>query len=112
LHQPIITNLHFPSQKVFNNQFSEVTHLIKEGQIYQINLTDKVTAESELTAEDWFSYIAYEFPKAHSCLFDLGGQQIISASPEMFLKIYPDSMITTEPIKGTAKSRWLLMQSC
>jgi para-aminobenzoate synthetase component 1 len=62
-----------------------------------------VTAESNYSVVDWFSYIAHEFPRAHTCLFDLGEQQIISASPEMFLCIDAHRTVKTEPIKGTAR---------
>ena len=40
-------------------------------------------------------------PAPFAGYFDLGDFQILSASPERFLRVYPDGEVETRPIKGT-----------
>jgi anthranilate/para-aminobenzoate synthase component I len=75
---------------------------IGNGDIYQVNLSQPWSSRWPSTA-DTFAY--YErlrafSPAPHGAFFDLGGRQIASASPELFLRL-SGRTVRTRPIKGT-----------
>jgi para-aminobenzoate synthetase component 1 len=88
-----------------------VLELLEAGECYQVNLTRRLTT---LDAADPVGlYLALDAsnpaPHAALCTFGPGGPDlaIVSASPELFLRV-EGRAVTTRPIKGTAVDRaWL-----
>lgn len=74
---------------------------IREGEVYQICLTTEVSIES--TVADWelHSLLRESSPTHHQGMLRLGEYSLVSASPETFLTIDSDGVVTTRPIKGT-----------
>ena len=64
---------------------------IRVGDIYQVNLSQRLMAESQLSAVS---------PAPFSAFLDCGEFEIASSSPEQFLRM-SGSHIVTRPIKGT-----------
>ncbi len=77
---------------------------IAAGDIYQVNLSHRFA--SPWSGEPWVFYEALRHysPAPYAAFLDLGGSAVLSASPELFLKM-SDRAIRTRPIKGTRPRR-------
>jgi para-aminobenzoate synthetase component 1 len=80
--------------------FSRIKHYLKEGDCYQVNLTQRFVADCE--GDPWTAYQTLRKLNAapFSCYLNLPEVQILSSSPERFLKL-TDGAVETKPIKGT-----------
>ncbi|MGZ5018719.1 MAG: aminodeoxychorismate synthase component I, partial [Methylobacter sp.] len=80
--------------------FNRIKHYLKEGDCYQVNLTQRFVADCE--GDPWTAYKTLRKLNAapFSCYLNLPEVQILSSSPERFLKL-TDSVVETKPIKGT-----------
>ena len=75
---------------------------IQAGHIYQANISQRFTAPMNGTAESLYRRLRAANPAPFAAFLDLGGFQIVSASPERFLSVEPESRrVETRPIKGT-----------
>lgn len=75
---------------------------IAAGDIYQVNLAHAFGADWPESA-DVFGFVRQlraSSPAPYAAFLELGGRQVISSSPESFLKM-SGSLIRTRPIKGT-----------
>ncbi len=75
---------------------------IVAGDIYIANLTRQLLLESEKEPYEVFLRLRRENPSPFGGYFQYGDFQVVSASPERFLKMRAGS-IETRPIKGTRK---------
>ena len=73
---------------------------IRAGDIYQVNLSHRVSAPRELSSWELFQRINSVSPAPFAGYLDCGDFQIVSSSPEMFLRM-SGAHIETRPIKGT-----------
>jgi para-aminobenzoate synthetase component 1 len=73
---------------------------IRAGDIYQVNLSHRLTAATELSGWDLFQQLGAVSPAPFSAFIDCGDFEIASSSPEQFLRM-SGSQIVTRPIKGT-----------
>ena len=73
---------------------------IRAGDIYQVNLAQRLAAPSALAGWDLFQRLAAVSPAPFAAYLDGGEFQLVSSSPELFLRL-SGSHITTRPIKGT-----------
>ncbi|MEO7932681.1 MAG: aminodeoxychorismate synthase component I [Chthoniobacterales bacterium] len=73
---------------------------IAAGDIYQVNVTHEFEATWSGEGFALFELLRHYSPAPYSAFLDLNGTQIISSSPELFLKI-SGRHIVTRPIKGT-----------
>ncbi|MEE7625054.1 aminodeoxychorismate synthase component I [Methylobacter sp. Wu8] len=80
--------------------FNRIKHYLKEGDCYQVNLTQRFVAGCE--GDPWTAYQTLRKLNAapFSCYLNLPEVQILSSSPERFLKL-ADGVVETKPIKGT-----------
>lgn len=78
---------------------------ISAGDVFQINLSQRFTAPLVRSPIDIFNDLQHRFPARYPAYLDFGSFQIISNSPELFLKVerLPDGRrrIINRPIKGT-----------
>jgi para-aminobenzoate synthetase component 1 len=70
------------------------------GDVYQVNLTLPFTAPLSAPAWALYARLARLHPAAHGAYLDIGGAELVSNSPELFLRRRRDR-IETRPIKGT-----------
>jgi len=83
-----------------------VQRYIRAGDIYQVNLSQRLTTPCDFTGWEIYQRLATVSPAPFSAFLDCdgGGQhgrfQIASSSPEQFLRM-SGSHIVTRPIKGT-----------
>jgi len=73
---------------------------IVAGDIYQVNLAQRLAARCPLTGWEFFQRLAAVSPAPFTAFLDCGEFQIASSSPEMFLRL-SGAHIQTRPIKGT-----------
>ena len=73
---------------------------IKHGHIYQVNLSQRLSAPWEGSGWEFFLRLNEVSPAPFSAYIHCGEFEIASSSPEMFLRM-SGSAIRTRPIKGT-----------
>jgi aminodeoxychorismate synthase component I len=73
---------------------------IAAGDIYQVNLAHRLIAGWSGDPFAFYQALRHYSPAPQAAFLDLGGRQILSSSPETFLKI-SGRTIQTRPIKGT-----------
>lgn len=90
--------------EAYAEAFAKVKRYLKEGDCYQINLTQRFVSPCE--GDPWTAYQALRRINAapFSAYLNLPDVQVLSSSPERFLKV-TDRHIETKPIKGTRPRR-------
>ncbi|MDO8499834.1 MAG: anthranilate synthase component I family protein [bacterium] len=88
------------SQSAYSRAYNQIKSYIKAGDIYQINLTHRLEAESDLPAREIFLKTLRANPAEYAAYIEGDNFEIISASPERFITVIKNT-ITTTPIKGT-----------
>jgi para-aminobenzoate synthetase component 1 len=73
---------------------------IRRGDIYQVNLSQRFEVLSRKDAFEVYLRLRQLSPSFYSGYFDAGDFQILSSSPEEFLRV-TDNLIITRPMKGT-----------
>ena len=84
----------------FFSKVQRAQQYIRAGDIYQVNLSQRLTAQGDLTGWEMFEKLSAVSPAPFSAYLDCGDFQIVSSSPEQFLRM-SSSQIVTRPIKGT-----------
>ncbi|NYF10982.1 anthranilate synthase component 1 [Leifsonia sp. AK011] len=74
---------------------------IREGDAYQLCLTTEARVEGERHPFETYRALRELSPTHHGALIVAGGVALLSASPEQFLSVTPEGVVTTSPIKGT-----------
>jgi para-aminobenzoate synthetase component 1 len=79
---------------------------IAAGDIYQVNLSQPFISPWPDCADafPFYERVRHFSPMPHGAFLDLGGRQVVSASPELFLRM-SGRFIETRPIKGTRPRR-------
>lgn len=98
-------NPHFQNETTpehYQNLVARAQAYIAAGDIYQVNLAHRFTAPWPAGADAFPLALRLRAasPAPYAAFMDLGGRQILSSSPESFLKI-SGRHIRTRPIKGT-----------
>ncbi|MCE9560714.1 MAG: aminodeoxychorismate synthase component I [Planctomycetes bacterium] len=78
-----------------------VVEYIHAGDAFQVNLSQRLLAPLREHPLELYGRLRTLNPAPFSAYFDLGDFQILSASPERFLRVHPDGEVETRPIKGT-----------
>jgi para-aminobenzoate synthetase component 1 len=73
---------------------------IRKGDIYQVNLSQEFQAKTDLSGFAIYQHLRKISPSNFSAYFDTGDYQILSSSPESFLRLKGD-LVSTRPMKGT-----------
>ena len=73
---------------------------IRRGDIYQINLSQRFQAKTNLSGAQIYKRLRSLSPSYFSAYFDTGNSQILSSSPERFLSL-EGGLAVTRPMKGT-----------
>lgn len=88
------------SKNQYKQAFQKIMKYIRDGEIYQINLSHRLETKTNISPHELFIKLAKTNPAEESAYLDCGNFQIISASPERFLKLNKRKILTC-PIKGT-----------
>jgi aminodeoxychorismate synthase component I len=84
----------------FEARVARAQEYIAAGDIYQVNLAQKF--ETRFTGNSYrlFEHLLARSPAPGAAFLDFGDTQVLSASPEMFLRVRGRHVVT-RPIKGT-----------
>ncbi len=107
-HSKVAPNL---SRAEFISKVERAQKYIRAGDIYQVNLSQRLTVQYQLSGLprrsalakpgwDFFEKLSAVSPAPFAAFLDCGEFQIASSSPEQFLRMSA-SHIVTRPIKGT-----------
>ncbi|MEN8663208.1 MAG: aminodeoxychorismate synthase component I [Lentimonas sp.] len=88
------------SRADFEAKVSRVREYIASGDIYQVNLSRRARCPFDGNALALFQALRHGNPSPYGAFIDTGDLQIISTSPEQFLRKRGRS-VETRPIKGT-----------
>ncbi len=97
-----------PYDRVTSN-FSEQTYCaavkravdyIRAGDVFQVNLAQRLVTRANESAGNLYGRLRERSPATFAGYFDGGDFQIVSASPERFIKVV-QGRVETRPIKGT-----------
>jgi para-aminobenzoate synthetase component 1 len=88
------------SRAEFIGLVAQAQRYIRAGDIYQVNLAQRLSAPMDVSPWETFLRLTAVSPAPFAAYFDGGDFQIASSSPELFLRL-SGSHIQTRPIKGT-----------
>ncbi len=88
------------SKKEYIAKVKQVIKYLKEGDIYQANLSQRFETEFKGNAFNLFTKLYKKNPASFFAFINAGNHQILSTSPERFIK-REYNKIETRPIKGT-----------
>lgn len=86
----------------YTNMIEKARSYIKQGDIYQVNLSQKFRFPLKIPLQKFLSRLYEEQPVPFACYLDFGKFQIVSGSMELFLRKKGQKLVT-KPIKGTRK---------
>jgi para-aminobenzoate synthetase component I len=94
---PIASNM---ARESYARAFRRIKGYITEGDCYQVNLAQRFSAQA--SGDAWLAYQALRVinPAPFSAYLSTPYCQVLSASPERFLKV-TSARVETKPIKGT-----------
>ena len=88
------------SQADYQAAVARVIEYIRDGDVFQVNLSQRLLAPQRTYSPKLYQRLRENNPAPFAGYFDIGDFQILSASPERFLKV-DQGTISTHPIKGT-----------
>jgi para-aminobenzoate synthetase component I len=88
------------SRAEFIAKVNRAKDYIRAGDIYQVNLSHRLTVQAALEGWALFERLCEASPAPYAAFLDCGDFQLCSSSPELFLR-FSGSHIQTRPIKGT-----------
>ncbi len=77
-----------------------ILEYIRAGDIYQANLTTRFGIPMSNNSIDLYRALRHHNPADYMAYLDCGDHQVLCSSPELFLKVEGDQVLT-RPIKGT-----------
>ena len=94
---PVLANM---DKAAYSTAFERIKYYLQEGDCYQVNLAQRFAAEC--SGNPWLAYLCLRELNAapFSAYLNLPEVQVLSSSPERFLKLRA-GLVETKPIKGT-----------
>jgi para-aminobenzoate synthetase component 1 len=84
---------------------AQAIEYIAAGDIFQVNLSQRLTADLNVTAAELYAGIQATYPACYAALLDYDDHSLVCNSPELFIRVDRDEdgrrQIMTRPIKGT-----------
>lgn len=74
---------------------------VHAGDCFQVNLAQRLLYPARLSPLELYGRLRQVNPAPFAGYFDAGEFVLVSASPELFLRLSPDGWVETRPIKGT-----------
>lgn len=90
------------SKSEYKKNFEKIINYIKAGDIYQVNYTHRMTAETKMQSRNLFLHFLKNNPVDFAAYLESPDFAICSLSPERFIKV-EGKEILSQPIKGTVK---------
>jgi len=89
------------SRQEYIDRIRQCQEWIREGQAYQLCLTNRFDLETDLSALHYYEKLRHLNPAPYSAYLRFADLEIACSSPECFLRISPDGRVESRPIKGT-----------
>jgi para-aminobenzoate synthetase component I len=74
---------------------------IEAGDVFQVNLSHKLLRPGARSAGEVFARLCANSPSRYGAALEFEDFALVSNSPELFFRLWPDGRIVTRPIKGT-----------
>lgn len=74
---------------------------IGDGETYEVCLTNRLRAQVDLDPVELYRHLRQINPAPYSALLRHEGFDVLSSSPERFLRLSPNGVVEIKPIKGT-----------
>ncbi len=87
---------------VYDQDIAVIRDAIRRGDTYQVNYTIRLSTTFSGDALAWYGQLHGQSHGAFNAFLDIGPQQILSLSPELFFS-WDGATLTTKPMKGTAR---------
>lgn len=84
----------------YQRAFEQIKNYLTNGDCYQVNLAQRFAARAEGNALAAYLALRTLSPAPYAAFLDFPGIQVLSASPEQFLRV-ENARVMTRPIKGT-----------
>jgi para-aminobenzoate synthetase component 1 len=97
LREPPRSNL---SKQSYRHTYARVQDYLRAGDCYQVNLAQRFCARADGDAFTLYKALRRENPAPFAAWLNFPFAQILSASPERFLRVQ-EGRVETRPIKGT-----------
>jgi para-aminobenzoate synthetase component 1 len=94
---PITTNI---TRDYYFDALRKIKQYILDGDVYQINFSQRFECDFNADPVEYFLWQCHHNPAPYAAYLSTTDFSIVSASPELFLQI-DDDRILTRPIKGT-----------
>ena len=91
------------SAEAYLEHIDECLRVIKEGESYQLCLTNKVHCALSVDSFTYYRVLRRLNPAPYAAYLRFGDVAIASSSPERFMKIDRHRVVETKPIKGTLR---------
>ncbi|TDT41565.1 aminodeoxychorismate synthase subunit I [Halospina denitrificans] len=91
------------SRDEYLHKLERIRDYIQAGDVYQVNYAQQFTATYEGDPMDAYIALHHASPSPCSVYLDTGSRQLMSLSPERFLRVHRDGSVETRPIKGTRR---------
>lgn len=102
-NRPILQPIYRITRDTYLNKIRECLRLIREGESYELCLTNQACLESDIPALDYYETLRRTNPAPYSAFLQMEDIQVASTSPECFLRIDADRQAESRPIKGTVR---------
>jgi para-aminobenzoate synthetase len=89
------------SHETYLDLIAECQKEIRNGESYEICLTNMLSAKGSIDPVRTYSYLRRISPGPYAALLKFPDLAVLSSSPERFLTITTDGIVETKPIKGT-----------
>ncbi len=88
------------SKEKYINAINRVKKYIEEGDTYQVNISQRFSSDADIDPASCYLRLRSINPAPFAAYMDIGFAQILSSSPERFIRLC-DGVAQTRPIKGT-----------
>jgi len=88
------------SREDYEAAIEKVLRYIEAGDCYQVNLSHRFSAPLPCPPRELYHRLRSVSPAPFAAYLDCGDHQVLSSSPELFLRV-ADGVVDTQPIKGT-----------
>jgi para-aminobenzoate synthetase len=99
-HIPVVVR---ESSSAYLHNIEQCLKEIRAGETYEACLTTTMMVTANINTLETYGDLRRRNPAPYSALLQLPGVDILSASPERFLKISADRIVEAKPIKGTRR---------